>query len=96
MLKAGNGAVVRLSDVATVVDGVANSRLAAWNGQQPAILLNVTKQAGANVIETVDARARRCCRSCMSWMPPDIKLTVIADRTHDDPRQRRRRADTRC
>ena len=57
MLKAGNGAVVRLSDVATVVDGVANTRLAAWNGKQPAILLTITKEAGANVIETVDRRA---------------------------------------
>ena len=44
VLKAGNGAVLRLSDVATVIDGVANTRLAAWNGKQPAILLIITKQ----------------------------------------------------
>ncbi len=80
VLKAGNGAVVRLSDVATVVNGVASSRLAAWNGKQPAILLNVTKQAGANVIDTVE-RVKALLPQLLSWMPPDIRLTVIADRT---------------
>ncbi len=80
VLKAGNGAVVRLSDVATVVNGVASTRLAAWNGKQPAILLNVTKQAGANVIDTVQ-RVKALLPQLLSWMPPDIELTVIADRT---------------
>ena len=54
MLKAGKGAILRLSDVATVVDGIANTRLAALIGKHPAILLTITKSAGANVIETVD------------------------------------------
>ena len=54
IVKSADGAILRLSDVATVTNGVANTRLAAWNGQQPAILLNITKEAGANVIETVD------------------------------------------
>ena len=80
MIKAGNGAILRLSDVATVVDGVANTRLAAWNGKQPAILLSITKEQGANVIETVD-RIRALLPQLMEWLPPDIKLTVIADRT---------------
>ena len=80
VLKSSNGVVVRLSDVANVKNGVANSRLAAWNGKQPAILLNVTKVAGANVIDTVD-RVQALLPQLLSWMPPDINLTVIADRT---------------
>jgi hydrophobe/amphiphile efflux-1 (HAE1) family protein len=80
VLKAGNGAILRLSDVATVIDGVANSRLAAWNGKQPAILLIITKEAGANVIETVD-RIHELLPQLMEWLPANIKLTVISDRT---------------
>ncbi|MEO9189217.1 MAG: efflux RND transporter permease subunit [Acetobacteraceae bacterium] len=80
VLKAGSGAVLQLSDVATVVDGVANTRLAAWDGKQPAILLTISKSAGANVIETVD-RVNALLPQLMSWMPANIKLTVIQDRT---------------
>ncbi len=80
VIKAGNGAVLRLSDVAGVIDGTANTRLAAWNGKTPAILLNISKEAGANVIETAD-RIRALLPQLMQWLPPDIKLTVIADRT---------------
>ncbi len=80
VLKAGNGAVLTLADVATVVNSVANTRLAAWDGRQPAILLTLTKEAGANVIQTVD-RVRELLPQLMSWMPPDIKVTVIQDRT---------------
>jgi len=80
VLKAGNGAVVTLGDVATVVNSVANTRLAAWDGKQPAILLTITKEAGANVIDTVD-RVQRLLPQLMAWMPPDIKLSVIQDRT---------------
>ena len=80
VLKAGNGAILRLSDVATVVNGVANTRLAAWNGKQPAILLTITKQAGANVIETVD-RIKKLLPQLMEWLPANISLTVISDRT---------------
>ena len=80
VIKTGNGAVLRLSDVATVIDGVANTRLAAWNGKQPAILLTITKSAGANVIETVD-RIKELLPQLMEWLPANIKLTVISDRT---------------
>ena len=80
VLKSVNGAVVRLSDVASVVDGVANSRLAAWYGKQPAILLNITKSADANVIETVEA-VKAVLPLLQSWMPANIKLTILTDRT---------------
>ncbi|MGH7156039.1 MAG: efflux RND transporter permease subunit, partial [Acetobacteraceae bacterium] len=80
VLKAGSGAVVTLSDVATVINGVANTRLAAWDGKQPAILLTITKEAGANVIRTVDG-VKQLLPQLMSWMPPGIAMTVIQDRT---------------
>ncbi len=80
VLKNVNGAIVRLADVADVIDGVANVRLAAWFGQQPGILLIITKSVGANVIDTVD-RIHEVLPLLQSWMPPDIKLTVLSDRT---------------
>ncbi len=80
IVRTANGAVLRLSDVATVTNGVANTRLAAWNGKQPAILLNITKEAGANVIETVD-RIHALLPQLMRWLPGDIAVTVIGDRT---------------
>ena len=49
-----NGAPVRLSDVATVVDGAENNKLGAWMNTTPAIIVNVQRQPGANVIEVVD------------------------------------------
>ena len=55
-----NGAPVRLSDVATVVAGPENTKLAAWANATPAIIVNVQRQPGANVIQVVD-RIRRCC-----------------------------------
>jgi multidrug efflux pump len=81
VLKSSNGATLRLADLARVIDGVANTRLAAWFGQRPAILLTITKTAGANVIETV-ARINAVLPLLASWMPPDISLTVLSDRTH--------------
>jgi hydrophobe/amphiphile efflux-1 (HAE1) family protein len=80
VIKAGKGAILRLSDVATVVNGTANTRLAAWNGKQPAILLNITKEGGANVIETVN-RIHELLPQLMGWLPANIQLTIIADRT---------------
>jgi multidrug efflux pump len=80
VIKTSKGAALRLSDIATVINGTANTRLAAWNGKQPAILLTITKTAGANVIDTVDG-IRALLPQLMSWLPPDINLTVISDRT---------------
>jgi multidrug efflux pump len=80
VIKAGNGTILRLSDVASVINGTANTRLAAWDGKQPAILLTITKQAGANVIETADG-VRALLPQLMRWLPPDIQVSVISDRT---------------
>ena len=54
IVRAANGAIVRLSDVGSVVDGAENARLAGWYNRDSAVLLMVTKQPGANIIETVD------------------------------------------
>ena len=80
VLKSANGAVIRLSDVATIINGTTNSRLAAWSGKQPAILLSISKTSDANAIETAD-RVREMLPQLLSWMPPDIKTTVLIDRT---------------
>ena len=80
VLKNANGAIVRLGDVAEVLDGVANTKLAAWEGKHPAILLTITKTAGANVIDTVD-RVKAALPQLLAWIPPDIKVTTLSDRT---------------
>jgi hydrophobe/amphiphile efflux-1 (HAE1) family protein len=80
VIKTANGAILRLIDVATVINGTANTRLAAWDGKQPAILLTITKSAGANVIETADG-LRDLLPQLMRWLPPDIQVSVISDRT---------------
>ena len=80
VIKSQNGSALRLSDVATVVDGVANSRLAAWDGRTPAILMTVTKSAGANVIATMD-EIKAELPHLLQWLPPDIHVSITSDRT---------------
>jgi len=80
VLKTTNGATVRLGDVAEVLNSVSNTKLAAWQGTRPAILLTLTKTAGANVIDTVD-RVRAALPQLLAWIPPDIRLTTLSDRT---------------
>ena len=71
---------VRLSDVARVVNASADSRVAAWNGTESAVLLTVFKEAGANVIDTADG-IKALLPQLMTWLPPDIHVTIISDRT---------------
>ena len=80
VLKSADGATVRLSDVAEVLDSVANTKLAAWEGKKPAILLTISKTAGANVLETVD-RVREVLPLLRSWMPPTLTLRVLSEST---------------
>ena len=80
VLKTSNSATVRLGDIASVTNGVANTKLAAWQGTHPAILLTITKSAGANVIDTVD-RVKEALPQLLAWMPPDITVTFLSDRT---------------
>ena len=75
-----NGAPVRLSDVASVVESAENVKLGAWAGLQPAIILNVQRQPGANVIQTVDAIKTRL-PELTAGLPESIQVTVLSDRT---------------
>ena len=80
VVKSANGAVTLLGSIATIEQSTRNSRGAAWFNRQPAILINVTKQAGANVIETVD-RIQALLPELKRWVPPDIVFSVLSDRT---------------
>ncbi|MEO7072109.1 MAG: efflux RND transporter permease subunit [Rhodanobacter sp.] len=74
------GAPVRLSDVAKVVDGVENDQLAAWANGKPAVLLDIRRQPGANIVDTV-AQIRTILPELRSVLPADVHLDVLADRT---------------
>jgi len=80
VVKSQNGAVTRLGDIATVEQSTRNSRAAAWYNGQPAILINITKQADANVIETVD-RIYAMLPELKRWVPAGIRFSVLTDRT---------------
>jgi multidrug efflux pump len=75
-----NGAPVRVSDVAQVVESAENVKLGAWANTQPAIILNVQRQPGANVIATVDAIKQRLPQ-LTAGLPASIQVDVLADRT---------------
>ena len=79
-----DGAPIRLADVADVVDGAENDRLAAWaavDGQQkPAVILNIQRQPGANVIETVD-RIKRLLPQLQAALPSSLDVHILTDRT---------------
>jgi multidrug efflux pump len=75
-----NGAPVRLDEVAHVVDSAENVKLGAWANTSPAIILNVQRQPGANVIATVDAIKARLPQ-LQAGLPAALRLTVLSDRT---------------
>lgn len=75
-----NEAPLRLGDVAEVVMDAEDSRLAAWANLQPAILLNVQRQPGANVIEVVD-RIQKLLPQLRAALPGNLDVTVMSDRT---------------
>ena len=75
-----NGAPVHLSDVADVVDDVENVRQAAWMNETPAVLINIQRQPGANVIEVAD-RIKNLLPQLQSALPSSVQVTVLTDRT---------------
>jgi len=75
-----NGAAVRLRDVARVIDGAENDRLGAWANETPAIILDVQRQPGANVIATVD-RIRQLLPELQAGLPATLKVQLLSDRT---------------
>ncbi|WP_419758305.1 efflux RND transporter permease subunit [Acidisoma sp.] len=76
----GTDGVLHLRDLGHVIDSVATLRLAAWSGQKPAILLDITKEPGANVIQTVDG-VKALLPGIMKLMPSGIHVTILTDRT---------------
>ena len=76
--KGGNP--LRLGDVAEVVEAPENARTAAWSDAQPAVLLNIQRQPGANVIETVE-RVRKLLPQIKANLPESVDLAVVSDRT---------------
>jgi multidrug efflux pump len=75
-----NGGPVRLSDVATVIDGAENVRQAAWMNLTPAVIVNIQRQPGANIISVVD-RIKKLMPRLQSSLPSSVKVQVLTDRT---------------
>ena len=75
-----NGAPVRLSDVATVEEAQENNKLAAWSNTTQAVIVNVRRQPGANVIEVVD-RIKALLPQLRETLPSSLDIAVLTDRT---------------
>ena len=75
-----NGAPIYLTDVAEVREGAENARLGAWMNEVPAVILNIQRQPGANVIEVVD-RVKRQLPQLQSSLPAAVDVAVLTDRT---------------
>ncbi|EQM77265.1 MdtB/MuxB family multidrug efflux RND transporter permease subunit [Stutzerimonas stutzeri] len=75
-----DGATLRLKDVAHIIDGAENERLAAWANQSQAVLLNIQRQPGANVIEVVE-RIKALLPEVTASMPAGLDVVVLTDRT---------------
>ncbi len=75
-----NGAPVMLKDVANVVDGIENVKQAAWMNQTPAVIVNIQRQPGANIIQVVD-RVKSLLPKLRATIPSSIGVTILTDRT---------------
>jgi multidrug efflux pump len=75
-----NGAPVTLADVADVVDDVENARQAAWMNTEPAVILNIQRQPGANIIAVVD-RVKALLPQLQASLPSSVRLSILTDRT---------------
>jgi multidrug efflux pump len=80
LIKSSNGNFVRLADVAEVEDSVRNSRSIAWFNKQPAVIIQISKQGDANVIDTVD-RVRELIPELQQWIPAGVEISTLVDRT---------------
>ncbi len=75
-----NGAPVYLSNVAEAIDDVESVKQAAWMNETPAVILNIQRQPGANVIKVVD-RIKKLMPQLQSSLPPSVKVSILTDRT---------------
>jgi len=80
VVKTGDGSVVRLSAIASIEQGVRNSRSFGWFNRQPSVLLVITKQGDANVIDTVD-RIKDLLPEIKRWVPEGLDISILSDRT---------------
>src|ERR1019366_5334010 len=75
-----NGSAVRLRDVATLVSGAENAKLGGWMNSTPALIMNVQRQPGANVVDVVD-RIHALLPSLQAAIPAGVDVAVLTDRT---------------
>ena len=75
-----NNAPVKLKDVAQVVDGIENEKLAAWRNETPAVIVNIQRQPGANIIQVVD-RINALLPKLKNTIPAAINVATLSDRT---------------
>jgi len=80
IIKSSNGNFCRLSDIADVEDSVRNVRSIAWYNKQSAVLVQITKQGDANVIDTVD-RVTALIPELKQWIPAGVDISILVDRT---------------
>jgi multidrug efflux pump len=76
-----NGAPVKLTDVADVIDDVENVRQAAWMNEVPAVIMNIQRQPGANIIQVVD-RIKGLLPQLTNTLPKSIQVSILTDRTN--------------
>jgi multidrug efflux pump len=76
-----NGAPVKLTDVAVVKDDTENTRQAAWMNQSPAVIVNIQRQPGANIIAVVDG-VKKLLPQLTATLPRDVEMKVLTDRTN--------------
>jgi multidrug efflux pump len=76
-----NGAPVKLTDVADVVDDIENVRQAAWMNEVPAVIVNIQRQPGANIIQVVD-RIKTLLPTLTATLPKSIQVGILTDRTN--------------
>jgi multidrug efflux pump len=75
-----NGAPVRIMDVANVVDGAENVKQAAWKNDKPAVIVNIQRQPGANIISVVD-RIQNLLPQLKATLPSSVQVSILTDRT---------------
>ncbi|KAB2649177.1 MAG: MdtB/MuxB family multidrug efflux RND transporter permease subunit [Verrucomicrobia bacterium] len=76
-----NGSAVRLKDVATIEFAPENTKLGAWMNRTPALILNIQRQPGANVISVVES-IQKLLPALKSSLPPSVDVTILTDRTN--------------
>jgi multidrug efflux pump len=75
-----NGAPVMLTDIASVIDGAENTKQAAWMNNVPAVIVNIQRQPGANIIQVVD-RIKALLPQLQTTLPATVQVSILTDRT---------------